>query len=213
MALIFAFSPSHAQFVFRYQPSLALTTSVNFGDQNAQESSIMLRNSFRFLSIDPPTLVCLGLGYARRSYLLEYSIPNYGTREGNAIRDAFVLQAGLEMRFNNIRKIRHYMYPYLGSHVQWQFYKLPEDDRGARRMMGIEGMKISPFHHLFEIGCGFPGKGVTFYFALQAELPFLYTVVEANGEFHSSSSDSDTMILRYCWKDYTCTKLLVGIRF
>ena len=219
VALIFHTESAKAQLSSWYEPSVAVSSGLNFSGNMAEESAVWFRNAVRFTKGEAsPGFFCVNLGYAHRSYLLDYYSPALDASSfGNVYRNAFVLQIGAEYRLRNIRKLRKVLQPFAGVYFQRHFYKVSDDVQEAREHFKLDGYKIALRQVVFEIGSEVvSAKWPRFYFSFQIE-PTIFTTQFGSEGYEvitdKATSETQTLNIYYNHKEYPCARLFLGVRF
>lgn len=190
-----------------YEPGVAISNGVSFNDNYAQESAIWFRNGVRFLG---SFCAIANLGYAHRSFGLDYFIPTVGEHHGPVFRDAFVLQLGIQARATNLRKIRKYMHPFLGFYFQRHFFSQDSGQRAVEEY--LQAPKLIPREIVFEVGSDFLSSSFSkFFFSLQLE-PFSATGTDFDGTM-AIDRNEDAVDIYYHYKELPCWRIAVGIHF
>lgn len=217
--LVHSTTSAWAQLSSWYEPGIAVSSGLSFSGNMAEESAVWLRNGVRITKGESsPLYICANLGYARRSYLLDYYSPLLEpTSSGITYRNAFVLQFGPEIRFKNIRKLRKVMHPYAGMYFQRQFYRLSEDDKVAREYFKLDGYDFAVRQILLEVGTEFVSeKWPRFYFSFQIEPTFLAPSFGGEGYVtitDKQTSETQKVDIYYRHKELPCVRLFLGMRF
>lgn len=219
VTLVFHAESAKAQLSSWYEPGVAVSSGLNFSGNMAEESAVWFRNAVRFTSGETsPGFFCVNLGYAHRSYLLDYYSPVLeSSSSGNVYRNAFVLQLGAECRLRNIRKLRKVLQPFAGVYFQRHFYKVSEDVQEARAHFKLDGYEIALRQVVFEIGSEVvSAKWPRFFFSFQIEPTFLTTQFGSEGNVlitDKLTSETQTVDIFYKHKEYPCARLFLGVRF
>ena len=199
--------PASAQLLGRYQPGVFVASGVVFNERFANESSIFLKNDLVLYSQEGLAgVLCLNIGYARRSYKLDYLIPELGESVVPGIRNALSIQSLALLQFTSIPKIRKNSIPYCGFGIQAQFSNTIGAEREVLDFFGFK--KRNPVSLLFEIGTSFVTHNwPRFFTSLQFELPGT-----SQGYFENvhDPETGEVCHFRYNWKDLPCIRLIIG---
>lgn len=200
---------ARAQLSKWYEPGIAVSSDLNFSDNLAHESALWIRNSIRPVDC---FYICLNLGYAHRSYSLDYLSPTIGEFSGNLFRNAFVIQPGFEYRFQNIRKLRKTLHPFIGLYLQRQFFKVPDKDKNAREYFQVDKIPFAVRQGVLEVGTEFvTKKWPRFYFSVQVEPSFLSKGFGIE-KVRTENENQDDTYFYFHVKEQSCCRLLLGIR-
>lgn len=198
---------SNAQISRWYEPGFAVMSGLSFSDKYAEESSFLFRNCFRFTGGDAnPGYFNISLGYSHRSYTLDYAISGEDPYLGNVYRNAFVAQAGMEVRMQNIRKLRKYLHPYVGFVFQRHFNKIKGVEKEIQDYFQLD--YNPPLRNFFlEVGSELvTEQWPRFYFSFQYETPLTLT------SYGVKPSNETNPSIYYFHDEQPCFRLVLGIR-